>query len=136
MTTSMSGRPGLALAELRNGHGAFFEQAGCCIQDPERHRRPPERLRFDEDAAKLYGQKPALFMHCAEDLLSVQVTVAEVPAEHEPGDELSVEVLVVLEPGYRPRDQLGQRPSVQVHEAKCHDLADETDGGLAVVQPF
>ena len=64
----------------------------------------------------------------------VQVPLAEVPAEGEARDELAVHPLVVLEAVDGLGHETRQRATVQVHEAEAHDLADEADGGAAVVE--
>jgi hypothetical protein len=93
------------------------------------------RLTLDEDAAQLAGLEPALRLHRGEQRLAVEVAIAEVPAQHQAGDDLAVEIFVVLQPVDRARDQHRQRAALQVHQPEPHDLAEQADRGRAVVEP-
>ena len=64
----------------------------------------------------------------------MQVPVAEVPAEGEPGDDLAVDPLVILETLDRLGDEQRKRATVQVHHAEAHHLADEPDRCRPVVE--
>ena len=90
------------------------------------------------DSTKMHRSSPASKPHCAwiavEELLVMQVPLAEVPPERHPCDELAVEPLVVLEALDRLRDEQRQRAAVQVHQAEAHDLADQPNAGRPVVE--
>jgi len=58
----------------------LLAQAGLGIGDAPVKGRPPERLRQDDDATELAIVEPALLLHRLEELLVIEVPVAEVVA--------------------------------------------------------
>ena len=80
------------------------------------------------------GLEAALRLDRREQLLLVQVPLAEVPAERQAGHDLAVDPLVVLEAVDGLRHEERQRAAVQVHQAEAHHLADEAHRGRPVVE--
>ena len=76
---------------------ALFELAVARVADPVVHRLNVKRLAFHHDRADFAGLEAALGLHGSEQLLVVQVPVAEVPAERHAGDDLAVGPGVVVE---------------------------------------
>ena len=76
---------------------ALLEEARLCVMNAVMQRGTAEGLGLDHDAPQLSGLEAALLLDGAEQLLAMEVPVAEVPAEDEAGDDLAVDPFVVVE---------------------------------------
>src|SRR5438046_2030212 len=85
------GGPWLAFSQLAHVEGALFEEPAGGVVDAVLEPRAQERLPLHKDAAQLARLKPALILNGAEQALAVQVPVAEVPAEGQPGHPPAVD---------------------------------------------
>src|SRR5580704_17490668 len=70
--TSRRGAPRLPAAQLVHGQFAPLDRPRLGVGDAVSERRPPERLRLDEDAAQLALLEAALGLDRREELLLVQ----------------------------------------------------------------
>src|SRR5271156_701419 len=93
----LSRRPRLALEEIADPELSPVDRPGTRVRDPVAQRAASKRLRLHEDAAELARLEGALGLKGGEELLVVQVPVAEVPAEREARDDLTVDPFVVGE---------------------------------------
>src|SRR5437868_1857250 len=137
MTTASGSRatsaPGSALEKILDRDLALLSQPSLRIGDAPVQLLAAERLRLDQDAAELAVFEAALLLHRPEQLLVVEVAVAEVVAEDDPGEELTVDPDVVLEAIDRPGHQHRVDAAVQVHQPEPHHPAQHRDAFAAVV---
>ena len=89
--------PRQPLDHVRNVHPALLDLARGGVEDPVVLALDVRGLRLDRDHAELAGLELAALLDRLEELLGVEVAVAEVPAVHDAGDELALAHVVVLD---------------------------------------
>ena len=77
------------------------------------------------------GLKSAALLHRLEQLLVVEVAVAEVPAVDDAGDQLALAHVVVLDVVDGAVDQAVERPAVRVHRAEAEARGEHQLGQVA-----
>ena len=91
-------------------------------------------LGLEIDHPQLALLEPALLLHDREQPLVVEMAVAEVPAGHDPGDELALADVVRAHVVDRARQQPVQRAAVGVHRAEREPLVEHELGQLLAVE--
>ena len=114
---------------------ALLDQARRGVVDPVVLALDVGRLRLEHDHAQLARREAAPLLDRLEQLLVVEVAVAEVPAGDDAGDQLALAHVVVLDVVDRARQQPVERAAVAVHRAEREPLVEQQLGRLAVVEP-
>ena len=91
-------------------------------------------LRLDHHHPQLIRGKVAFLLHSSEQLLVVEVTIAEVVAQDHPGDQLPLAHVVGLDVGHRAWEQAVQRAAVRVHRAEGKALVQQHLYRVTVVE--
>ena len=101
--TGTSWSVGLAVHEILHLDVPALELAGGGVHEPVGLRAAVERLRLEEHHPDLAGLEAAALLEGGDELLVVEVAVAEVPAQRRAGHHLAVDDEVVLVPGPQAR---------------------------------
>ena len=115
---------------------ALLDQPVGGVDDPVALALDVGRLGLEDDHAHVAGLYAAALLDGVEQLLAVEVPVAEVPAVDDVRDQLALADVVGLDVVDRVREQAVQGPPVRVHRPEGQALVQHVLGHLAAVEPL